>query len=130
MSVMSQTKIFTVHINPSLSYASEKPEFVREVFNIYAFIFGTLWALYNRLWIEAFMIFMVIATLAIADQRNWLDAQYIMVLNIAFSTIIGFQANDLKRGALARRGYVMSDVVVGDNELRAQQRYFDRMLAA
>lgn len=129
MSIVSQTKIFTVHINPSLIHASEKPEFVREGFNIFAFIFGTSWALYHRLWIEAVVIFMVIATLAIADQKSWLSDQYIMVLNLAFSAIIGFQANDLKRGALARRGYIMSDVVVGDNELRAQQRYFDRVLA-
>lgn len=129
MSLLPQTKIYTVHINPALTHASEKAEFVREGFDIFAFIFGPLWALYHRLWLEALIIFSVIGTLAIAEQNGWLAVPVVMVVNIAFRFFIGVQAGDLKRNALSRRGYIMSDVVVGDNELRAQQRYFDRLLA-
>lgn len=125
-----KTKIYTVHINPAKAHAVERAVFVPEGFNFMAFIFGVFWAVYNRLWLEAVFIVVVIASLAILEQSGFLDEQSSVILQIAFNFIIGFQANDWQRGALSRRGYVMADIVVSEDKMHAQQRYFDRVLVA
>ena len=95
-----------------------------------AFIFGVFWMVYHRMWWEAVFLAIIIALLGIADDQNWLDIPSLAILQFAFNLIIGLQANDWRRDALSRRGYIMSDIVVSDNELLAQQRYFDRVLTA
>ena len=130
MFFISKTKIYTVHINPSEANAMEKAIFVREGFNIIAFLFGMFWAVYHRMWFMAVGLAIIMAFFGAAEEQKWFDAASIAIIHIAFNFIIGFQANDLRRAHLSRRGYIMSDVVVSDNELSAQQRYFDRVLAA
>lgn len=125
-----KTQIYTVHINPSKVNALEKAIFIREGFNFFAFIFGVFWALYHQMWWLAVCLAVVVASFAAAEEFKLLDTITLAILQLAFNLIIGYQANDLRRAALVRSGYVMSDVVVSDNELRAQQRYFDRILAA
>lgn len=130
MSLFSKPQIYTVHINPAQEHAMEKALFVREGFNFAGFFFGILWALYMRMWRVAGLIFLVVTILAIAEDLKLVDNVTLAILQVAFSVIVGFQANDWRRSTLARSGYIMSDVVVSDNKLRAQQRYFDRVLAA
>lgn len=130
MLFLPKTKIYTVHINPAKAHAVERAVFVYEGFNFMAFVFGVFWALFQRLWWEAVFIVIVIASLGIAEDSGYLDTQSVIILQMAFNFIIGFQANDWRRGALSRKGYIMSDVVVSEDKLRAQQRYFDRVLAA
>ena len=129
MALFPKTHIYTVHINPEYSHAVEKAVFIREGFDFIAFIFGAFWALYHRMWLEALCIAVPVVLLGAADKQNWLDDASIAVLNLALSFIIGLWANDLRRASLSRRGYIMSDVVVSDGELSAQQRYFERAVA-
>lgn len=128
MGLFSSPKIYTVHINPNQPHAGEKPIFIREGFNIIAFLFGVFWALYNRMWLEAFVIFAVLFSISLAREYHNLDEITAGILQFSVNILIGFQANDLRRANLAKRGYIMSDIVVSDNELRAQQRYFERAL--
>ena len=128
--LFSKTKIYTVHIDPSQERSAEKAVFIREGFSLFAFLFGTIWALYNRLWLVAIIVTAVLIALTTADHKDWLSGQTVMILNFAFTLIIGLSANDLRRAALGRKGYITSDVVVSDSELLAQQRYFDRVLTA
>lgn len=130
MSLFPKTHIYTVHINPSQTQAVEKAVFVREGFNLMAFIFGALWALYHRMGWETAFIAIVVALFMVAGKQQLLDEISLNILKMVFYFIIGLQANDLRRNALSRKGYIMSEVVVSDNELRAQQRYFDRVLPA
>jgi hypothetical protein len=130
MLFFSKTRIYTVHINPSKAHPVEKAIFVREGFSFMAFLLGVVWALYHRMWWEAAFIVVIMSLFGAAEELKWLDKQSLLVLQFAFNLIVGFQANDWQRGALSRRGYIMSDIVVSDDKLRAQQRYFDRVLAA
>ncbi len=130
MALFQKTHIYTVHINPSWSHAVEKAVFIREGFNFMAFIFGTFWALYNRMWLEALFIAVPVVLLGATDKQDWLDDASLAVLNIAVSFVIGLWANDLRRAYLARRGYIMSGVVVSEGEMAAQQRYFEHVAAA
>lgn len=125
-----KTKIYTVHINPALENPLEKAVFVREGFNLMAFVLGVVWALYNRLWMEAIFLVTIMVFLGAADEKNWLSASTVMVLNFAVNAVVGLWANDMRRANLSRRGYIMSDVVVSNSELSAQQRYFERVAVA
>lgn len=130
MFLLPSTQIYTVHIDPSKTNPVEKAVFVREGFNLFAFIFGVFWALYHRMWLIAIALAIVVVSFGLAEEAKALDMVSLTILQIAFNIFIGLQGNDLRRWWLSKRGYIMSDVVVSDNELRAQQRYFDRILAA
>jgi bacteriorhodopsin len=125
----AKTQIYTVHIDPSKPNAVERAVFVREGFNFFAFIFGVFWALYHRMWWVAACLAIVATSFGAAEEFKLLNTVTLAILQIGFNLIIAFQANDLRRAELSRRSYIMSDVVVSDNEFRAQQRYFDRVLA-
>jgi bacteriorhodopsin len=122
-------KIFTVHIKPGRDDAAHTPQFVREGFNIFAFAFTILWALYHRVWRLAGIIMLTNIALALLAQQGFLHQASFAVAQLAVNLLIGFHANDFHRAQLARRGYVLSDITTGDSLLRAEQRYFDRLVA-
>ncbi|MEK6745786.1 MAG: DUF2628 domain-containing protein [Pseudomonadota bacterium] len=130
MFLLPRTQIYTVHIDPSKPNSVENAVFIREGFNFFAFIFGILWALYHRIWLVAVGLIIISGLFAFSEEAKLLDKMSLAILQVAVQAIIGFYGNDWRRWTLARRGYIMSDVVVSDNELRAQQRYFDRVLTA
>jgi hypothetical protein len=130
MLFIPRTQIYTVHINPSKAHPVENAIFVREGFNFIAFLFGFIWALYNRMWWELAFILIVITLFGAAEEQRWLSISSLAILQFMFNLFVGFQANDWHRAALSRRGYVMSDIVVSEDKLHAQQRYYDRVLAA
>lgn len=127
---LPSTQIYTVHIDPSKANPVEKAVFIREGFNLFALIFGVFWALYHRMWLIALVLTVVVVSFGLAEEAKLLDKVSLTILQVSFNIFIGFQGNDLRRWWLSKRGYIMSDVVVSDNELRAQQRYFDRILTA
>ncbi|MEQ1790379.1 MAG: hypothetical protein ABL857_08040, partial [Rickettsiales bacterium] len=82
------------------------------------------------LWMEAILLAAIMVFLGAADEKNWLSASTVMVLNFAVNAVVGLWANDMRRANISRRGYIMSDVVVSNSELAAQQRYFERVAVA
>ena len=124
----SKIRIYTVHINPELPHAVEKSIFVREGFSWKAFMFGVLWTLYNRLWTISIALVAVMTLLGMAEEHKFISASSLSILQIALSLYVGFSANDWYRDSLARRGYITSDIVASDSDLRAQQRYFERVI--
>lgn len=123
-------RIYTVHINPDELSASQKPIFIREGFNIYAFLLGGFWALYHRLWRILALILAVNGALIIAGEQHVVSAISISIIQLGVNVFIGLQANDWLRMGLSRRGYILADIAVSDSLLRAEQRYFERYLAA
>ncbi|MFO0388577.1 MAG: DUF2628 domain-containing protein [Alphaproteobacteria bacterium] len=124
------TKIYTVHVNPDLPQAYEKPVFVREGFNLYALIFMFMWALYHRLWLHAVALIAIQSGLMYLDKENVLSPMTIGPLYLAFQILIGFHANDWLRAKLQRKGYITADITTGESLLRAEQRFFERHFAA
>ena len=128
--MFSHMKIYTVHIKPSNSQAYEKPLFVREGFNWWAFLLTFVWALYQRLW------FLALAVFACQFGIVWLGKPHILtpestgILQLALQVVVGFAGNDWLRAGLSRRGYIVADITAADSLLRAEQRYFERYLAA
>ncbi|MDE3060651.1 MAG: DUF2628 domain-containing protein [Pseudomonadota bacterium] len=122
-------KIYTVHIRPGEVSPQQKPVFVKEGFNALAFVFSLFWALYWRLWKPALLVIAFQVAL-VALRNHGMGVASIAALDLGFHLFFAYQANDWLRARLTRRGYVMADIAAGDTQLRAEQRYFERALAA
>jgi hypothetical protein len=127
---MWRMKIYTVHIKPDGANAAEQPVFVKEGFNIWAFLLTFLWALYHRLWLPALLLLAVNLLLVFLLKHHVFAASSVGVLHLTMHYIAGSYGNDWIRARLTRLGYIMVDVAASDSLLRAEQRYFERYLAA
>ncbi len=126
--MLNRFKLYSVHLNPSAPRPYETAEFVPEGFSLWAFMFGVLWALYHRLWVLAFILLCLnIALGSMADTMGFSMAS-ISVLQLGLQVMVGFQANDARRIALVRQGYIVVDMVAAHTLLHAEQRFYDRYL--
>ncbi len=124
--ILRGMKIYTVHIKPDMLHAIEKPEFVREGFNIFAFLFSGLWALSQKLWWQAALLIGLYVLMGLLASRGFIQLETSALANLGIQLIAGLQGNDWVRARLSRSGYVLADIAVADTALRAQQRYFER----
>ena len=102
-------RIWTVHLPPEGRPAAPEarlPALVPERFAWLAFLFGLPWLLAYRLWLES-VIYLAAMALLLALAPDWARAP----LGLALHMLLGFHAEDLRRAALARRGWRQSGVV-------------------
>ena len=121
---MSRSRVYTVHIRAWSAAADREAVFVREGFCWGAFFFSVLWALAHRLWFAALIVFALSAALSVATDVLDLDPVTDAALGLAFALIVGWEANDWRRRALARRGYVNAGVIAAPNLVEAERRFF------
>jgi hypothetical protein len=126
--MFNSMKIYSVHIKPGMMAAQQRPVFVKEGFNFWAFVLGFFWMLYQRLWLPALVLFAFNVALVFMLKGHILSAPSIGAVNTGFNVIVGFSANDWLRAKLSRRGYILADVSAADTLPRAEQRYFERIL--
>lgn len=125
--MFSSLRIYTVHIKPEAKGSGvDKLRFVPEGFSWMAFLFSTLWLLYHRLWLAAGVLVAVNIATALLVERMGLDETSMGVLQFGVQLWIGYHAHDLLRSKLRRSGYITLALVSGENEMRAEQRFFDR----
>lgn len=126
---MSRLRVYTVHINPALPHPYEGAEFIEEGFSWRAFLFTGLWALYNQLWLVLlFILFFNAFLMYISDSE--ISASGIISVQLGINIIIGYLANDWKRGKLKKKGFIIADIVTGSSIITAEQRFFDRYFNA
>jgi len=126
---MSRLHVYTVHIDPSLPHPYEEARFIEEGFNWKAFIFGAIWALYNRLWLPACIVLAGDAII-VALAATGLSGISLFSVQLAWHMFVGYRGNDWVRDKLKKQGFIVADIVTGDSLLRAEQRFFDRYFAA
>lgn len=127
---MAKLRIYTVHVNPSLTHPYEGAEFVAEGFNWRAFVFTWIWALYNRQWLPALGLFFYSVFMLNLFYSGTFSHFGVSVIDFGSRLIIGYQANEWLRKKLGNKGYLTVDITTGDSPLRAEQRFFDRYIAA
>ncbi len=126
--MLNRFKLYSVHLNPEAERPYETAEFVPEGFNIYGFLFGELWALYHRQWILAFVLFCINILITVLGENFGFNPVSTFVLQMGIRVMVGFQGNDAIRASLARRGYIVADLVAAHTLLHAEQRFYDRYL--
>jgi hypothetical protein len=123
---------YTVHVPPAAPGEHPAPEkivFLRDAFSPAAFVFGPLWFLWKRAWLPALLWTLVLALVAGAGVLLKIPADAMSFAGLAVSIFLGFEGGRILAWSLGRRGYVESDVVVGDNQDDAEAVYFDRLRA-
>ncbi len=125
--------IYTVHAAPAQADPIERAcrtAFVREGFNRWAFLFGPLFLLRHRAWAAAAV--WLVLVLACGWLARWagLPPAPVAALVILLQLFLGLEGNDLRRAALARRGYALADVVGGAEREEAERVFFRSDAAA
>ena len=121
-----RTRLYTVHVRAWSAAADREAVFVREGFAWGAFLFSFLWALWHRLWFAALIVVALTLVLALGVDLLRLDEATETLIGLAWAAIVGWEANDWRRRALERRGYVTAAVVAAPNLVEAERRYFAR----
>lgn len=95
-------RVWTVHLPPSPRPGPEGglPRLLPEGFAWLAFLLGLPWLLAHRLWLES-VIYAGVMALLLGLAPAWA----VPPAGLALHLLLGFQARDLLRGALARRGW-------------------------
>ena len=122
------TNSYTVYIKPQNQQPLDSVILVREGFSWLAALLTLFWMLYNRVWIAAVAILAYNVAIALIQEWAIISDDVVVVLNSIALIIIGYYANDWYRWALARRGYVLTDIVSASNEEQAEQRFYDHYL--
>jgi hypothetical protein len=121
--------VFTVH-GPTASGAdvrlTDKFVFVRDGFHFWAFVFGPLWLIWNRLWLAT--IGWIIVTVAIHLGLTALGGGRLVTWSADFlvAVLMGLEAASLQRWTFSRGRWHQLDIVVADDEEAAERRFFDR----
>ena len=99
--------------------------FVREGFNWAAFFFTWIWALVNRLWIAAAILFGGDLAIALLHEAIDLDSTSQLWTTLAWHIAVGFIAEDLRRWSLHLRGYALAEIVAAEGLAAAERRFFE-----
>jgi hypothetical protein len=127
--MFGRMRLYTVHVRTDEPQLQRKPLFIKEGFNFAAFFLTGFWALYHRLWWQAAVMFAFNIVLPTVVGHHFISHFGMVILQMGFNILVGFQANDWRREGLQKRGYIFADITAADSLLRAQQRYFERSLA-
>ncbi len=98
---------------------------VKEGFCWPAFFLTVLWVLWHRLWRTLVVLLAIGAGLETALHFAGADDVTTISARLAFSLIVGFGANDWRRGGLLKRGYRSLGVVAATGREVALRRFFD-----
>lgn len=120
--------VYTFHVPrdamPGDRAALERAVLVRDGFSWGALIFQLLWCLWNRLWLIAIGVILISTVLSFGLELAGLPEVAIGAAGFLFALWFAFEANNLRRMMLERRGLVMRGVVVARNEEEAERRAF------
>ncbi len=119
-------RIYTVHVDPVSAALDRDAALVPEGFCWQAALFTVFWALYHRLWGWALALAAIGAGLGGAAAWAHPDPAVSAAVQAGYLALVGFHAHDWRRRRLARRGYLLADVVAARDLRGAEQRFFDR----
>jgi hypothetical protein len=116
-------RIYTVHELQGAPLDGAGIVLVKEGFSLPAFAFSWIWLLWHRLWVAlALWIALLVAISLIA--QNLLGAEAIAICSLALQVLLGFEANDIRRWTLERKGYRMVGLAGGGNLEEAERAFF------
>ena len=122
-------RVYTVHENPAF-FDDRRIVLVKEgfswpvLFSTLFIVFTVIWAIYRRVWLG--LVVYVIGVVLVGVIEAWVGASTpaASVLHLSFVLVVAAEANDWRRTSLAGRGYREIGVVIGENLVDAEHRYF------
>jgi hypothetical protein len=125
--------VYTVHAPPAegtdVRGTTDQFVFVRDGFSFWAFVFGPLWLLYQRLWLAfaGYMVLSILLEVVMTLLRAGGGIRFAVMAVIA--VLMGLEAASLRRWTLSRRKWRQLGVIVADDREAAERRFFDRWTA-
>jgi Protein of unknown function (DUF2628) len=101
--------------------------FVPEGFSRAAFWLGAFWLAFHRLWLELLLWLAIFGLLASGELR-FIGPGMGFVIGVVLEILLGLEANNLRRGRLARIGYRLADVAAGATRDDAERSFYRRAL--
>ena len=117
-------RIYTIQQGLNPSAAGDDLEFVREGFSWGAFVFTVLWPLYHGLWLAFVIVLAGYALLSAAVSVVGLSDFGQSAVWLAAALLFAFEANNLRRWTLRRRGWRDVGVAAGRTLSDAEHRFF------
>lgn len=105
---------YLVFARPGAPVPDEGSALVADRFAPWAFAFPVLWLLFNRLWIEAAIVFALslASAMMIANPTLFWPG---LALGVALSAITAMEGRNWRAAALVRRGWQMVDLLEADD---------------
>lgn len=102
--------------------------FLKEGFSFWALMSPFLWLLFNGLW-RGLLAYLLL-TVAVIGAMTYLGVgqQVIGWGSFVINLIFGFEARDIYRASLERRGYALKGVVSGRNLAECERRFLEEWL--
>lgn len=123
---------YTLHLardaRPGDPAALDSAEVVKDAFSWGAFFFTVLWFFFHRLWIAGLGVLLALVVFQGALDVLKVHPAASFAANLLFSTLIGLEANSLRRWTLARNGRPVVDVVTAADRDEAEAKAFARWL--
>lgn len=125
--------VYTVHLPAHALHGDrqvlEKAVLVRDGFSWLAFLFQPLWCLWNRMWLSALAI--LVLNVLFSAGLGLINApdQAAGFAGILLGLLFGFEAGNLRRYMLERKGWPVVDVVQARNRDEATTLAYRRWLA-
>ena len=117
-------RIYTVQQGLDPRAAGDDLEFVRDGFSWDAFVFTLVWPLYHGLWLVFVVVLAVSAVLSAAVGVLGLSDFGRSAVWLAAALLFAFEANNLRRWTLRRRGWRDVGVTAGRTLSDAEHRFF------
>ena len=99
--------------------------FVPEGFSRAAFFLGPFWLAWHRLWLEL-LLWLVVFTMLASASGIFITPFASFVIGVLLEVLLGLEANNLRRGRLARSAYRLVDVAAGATRDDAERNFFRR----
>jgi hypothetical protein len=111
-----------------IALRAERLQFVKEGFSWPAFLVPALWLIYCRMWIELILFIVIFGALQWALGLDKPGHDVLGWILVALFALFAFEANDLRGGALERRGYRLIGVAEGRGRTDAELSFFKTWL--
>jgi Protein of unknown function (DUF2628) len=121
-------KIYTVHVPVSrdgeVSPNPDRVRFIRDGFYFWAFLFGPIWMIWNRLWLVLVIYLVASAALFAGLTTLGVSSPAQFVVGLLIAVLIGCEAGSLRRWSLRRR-WTQAGVVAATDLEDAERRFFE-----
>ena len=121
-------KTFTVHepAEPASDPLKRADQlvFIKEGVAWLALFFPVIWLLVQRLWLVLVLFILAAIGISAAATSLGVNQEIVAWATIALGVLLAFQANDLRRWKLDRKGYRMVAAVAGNSREDCERRFF------
>ncbi len=93
------------------------PIIIKQGFSFFAFLFNFVWALYHRIW--ALAIIAILIEIVCSMYSNLMT----FILSTSMMFIFAFFSADIREYYAEKKGYILKDIIVANNEDEAEVKY-------